>query len=210
MLSNFLLLSAAITLLVSASAVLGIPTDLSKPLPLDTINTTNLSPQAPQHVQNLTFTPWPATPYQIPLYSRSGIPDLVFIVAKSFHGRRPVRVQSLEDFLEEFRDNIDSEYPDPGYGPRLARQSHIDIESYTKWSIEINEGIFGYRLTTEWCLLALFELRRQVGSHGPANVFFSVKEERSTYTYGYLIIEEIGGPSLKASLADGESKFQTS
>ena len=205
------LLSAVIALLVSASAALGTPTHLSNPLPLVTINSTNISLQAStQHRSNLTFSSWPAQPYQVPLYFSWGIPDFVILYARSNRESRTVRIQELQEFLEEFRDNIEEKSPIPGYVPRQARQSHIDIVHYTKWTIELNEGLFGYRLPTEVGVLALNELVTQLGLHGPAQVFFSIKERRSTYTYGYLTIEELGGRPLTASSTNGGSDFQTS
>ena len=116
----------------------------------------------------------------------------------------------LQDFVKEFRDNIEQEYPIPGYVPRHARQSTVDIESYTAWTIEINEGLFGYRLPTEWALLALDELVRQLGSHGPADLIFSVKEASATYMYGVLDIKDFGISSLSPILTNRSTMFHTS
>lgn len=203
-----LLLLAVLALLVSTSTALRIPS-LDYSLPLVPINYTNNSPQAPtRHFPNLAFSPWPARPYQVAIVPRFGFPDLVILSVGSVHG--PVRVQELQDFLREFRDNIEREYPVPGYVPRLARQSIVDLESYTQWTIDMNEGIFGRRLPTEWALLGLDELVKQLGSHGPAELMFSIKEARSTYSYGFLIIQELGGPTPNATLVKGKSVFETS
>ena len=204
-------LSALIPVLVSTSAALGMPTHTSNSLSLGTINNTNVFPQALPHVQNLTFEPWPALPYRVPLYSRSGIPDISINSAIPLrYRRRPIDVKGFQDFVAAFHDNLAAEYPDPSYAPRHARQSQIDLESYTKWSIELNEEFLGYRLPIEWCLLALNVLSRLLGVHGPASVYFKIQEDKLTYSYGFLIIQEFGGPSLKASLADGDTNFQTS
>ena len=204
-------LSALIPVLVPTSPALGMPTHTSNSLSLDTINNTDIFPQALQHVQNLTFEPWPALPCRIPLYSRSGIPDLSINYAIPLrHRRRPIDAKAFQDFVEAFRDNLAAEYPDPGYAPRHARQSQIDLESYTKWSIELNEEFWGYRLPIEWGLLALSVLSRQLGVHGPASVYFKIQEDKLTYSYGFLIIQDFGGPSLKAPLADGNTNLQTS
>lgn len=203
-----LLLLAVLALLVSTSTTLRIPS-LGYSLPLVPINYTNKSPQPPsRHIPNLAFSPWPARPYQVAIVPRFGFPDLVILSVGSVHG--PVRVPELQDFVREFRDNIEREYPVPGYVPRLARQSIVDLESYTMWTIDMNEGMFGRRLPTEWALLALDELVRQLGSHGPAELFFSIKEARSTYSYGFLTIQEFGGPTLNATLVKGKSFFETS
>ena len=204
-------LSALIPLSVSTSAALGIPTHTSNSLSLDIINNTNVFPQAPQHVQNLTFEPWPELPYKVPLYSRTGIPDLSINSAIPFlRRRRPVDVEGFQDFVADFRDNLAEEYPDPGYAPRHARQSRIDLESYTKWLIELNEEFLGYRLPIEWGLLALNEISKQLGVHGPSSVYFRIEEDKYTYAYGFVIIQGFGGSSLKSSLADGDTNFQTS
>lgn len=203
-----LLLLAVLALLVSTSTTLRIPS-LGYSLPLVPLNYTNNSPKAPsRHFPNLAFSPWPTRPYQVAIVPRFGFPDLVILSVSSVHG--PVRVPELQDFLREFRDNIEREYPVPGYVPRLARQSIVDMESYTLWTIDMNEGLFGRRLPTEWALLALDELVRQLGSHGPAELMFSIKEARSTYSYGFFTIQEFGGPTLNATLVKGKSSFETS
>ena len=205
------LLFSMLALIVSGSAALKVPSPSSHSSPLDLIKDTNVSLQAyPGHSPDLTFSPWPARPYRIPLHSHTGIAELVISLAASFHSRRPVSVPRLQEFLQDFCDNIESEYPIPGYVPRQAKQYNIDLDSYTEWLIDINEGLFGYRLPTEWALLALDELARQLGSHGPANMFFSIIKEGRTYNYGFLIIKEFGGPSLDASLTNTKSIFQTS
>ena len=204
-------LSALMTLLVSISAALGVPTHTISSLSLDTINNTNVFPQAPQHVQNLTFSQWPELPYKIPLYSRSGIPELsINYVLPSRRRRPPVDVKGFQDFVIEFRDNLAEEYPGPGYAPSYAGDSHIDLDSDTKWTIDFEEGWFGRRLPIEWGLLGLNELSRQLGVHGPASIYFTIVEDKSTYMTGFLLIRPFGRLSLKASLADGETNFQTS
>ena len=211
MLSSKITLSALIPLLAFTSAALGVPTYTSSSLSLDTINKTNVVPQALQQIQNLTFRPWPELPYRIPLYSRSGIPDLSISYAIPLRRRRPpIDIKAFQGFVEEFRDNLAAEYPDPSYAPRHARQFHFDLESYTKWSIELNEEFLGYRLPIEWGLLALNEISRQLGVHGPANLYFKIREDKLTYTYGFLIVQDFGGPSLESSLADGNTISQTS
>lgn len=116
----------------------------------------------------------------------------------------------LQNFLQEFRDNLERESPIPGFVPRLARQQKIDIQSYTLWTVETNEGIFGHRLPTEVALVALDEMARQLGSHGPASLFFSIMEGRSVLSYGLLEVTEFGGVSSNRSLPYEESTFQTS
>lgn len=211
MVSSKIALSALAPVLASTSAALGMPMHTSNSFSLNTINYTNVIPQALQHVQNLTFQPWPKLPYRVPLYSRSGIPDLSISSAIPLRRRRPpVEVKALQDFVADFHDNLAAEYPDPSYAPRHARQNQIDLESYTRWSIELNEEFLGYRLPIEWGLLALNALSRQLGVHGPASLYFKIQEDEFTYTYGFLIIQDFGGLSSKAFLADGDTNLQTS
>lgn len=197
-------------LIISGSAARRIPSPSSHLFPLDLINDTNISLHAPGHSPNLTFTPWPGHPFRVGLHSQTGDFELLIGVTNAFDARRPVNVPKLQAFVREFRDNIEREYPIPAYVPRRARQHHFDLDSYTKWNINLDEGLFGYRLPTEWALLALNELARQLGIHGPAEMLFSVTKEGRTYSWGCLIIEGLGGRSVDASLTREGSIFQTS
>ncbi|CAD6570163.1 MAG: hypothetical protein ASARMPRED_003519 [Alectoria sarmentosa] len=211
MLSRQFHLSAILAVLVSISVALSISSPPNKDLPLDLINITNSSLKEPLgHLPNLTFAPWPPQPYQIQMYLPFALPDLTIIRAREFHGSRPVSVPRLQEFLRQFRDNIAQESPIPGFVPRMARQSTIDILSYTAWRIELNEGLFGHRLPTEIAILVLDEIAKQLGIHGPTYLFFSITEGISTDAYGFLEIEEFGGGvSLNGSLADGDNVLQT-
>ena len=205
------LLSAISALLFYASAGISTPSPLNNHVPSDPITITNSSFEAQSgHLHKLTYAPWPAQPYPLPLHPRLGNPELIIIRAYEYHGTRPVSVPALQDFIDEFRDNLEREHPVPDFVPRVARQSSIDIQSYTMWSIEITEGLLGHRMPTEYALVALDELAAQLGSHGPASVFFSVREGRSTYSYGYLDVKELGGGAWNGSLVSGQSSFQTS
>lgn len=205
------LLSAVLVVLASASAALTMPSTPYEHVPSDPINLTNSSLNAPPgHLQNLTYAPWPAQPYEIQLHPRFGFPNLLILQAREFHGTRPVSVPSLQGFLQEFCDNIEQEYPVPSFVPRKAQQHTIDIQSYTAWSIEFSEGILGHRMRTDVALVALHELARQLGSHGPSTILFSVRERVVAISYGYLDIKEFGAVSVNGSLAKGNSIFQTS
>ncbi len=197
-------MSAVLAFLVSASTALSISH------PPDLTNTTISSlPAPPSHNQNLTFSPWPPRPYQVTLNARFARPDLVIISVEPFYGTRSVSVPGLQDFLREFADNLERNYPIPGKVPRFARQSFPDIESYTIWRMDFNEGLMGNRLPTEWALLALDEIGRQLGRFGPGSVFFSIKDRSSTYSYGFLTITEFGDPSMHRFLAIEKGIFQT-
>lgn len=116
----------------------------------------------------------------------------------------------LQEFLQDFCDNLEQEYPIPGFVPRQAQQHHIDIQSYTAWTIEIYEGPLGNRLPTEFALVTLDEVARQLGRHGPANLWFGITEGTTTYSAGFLTLKEFGGESSNGSLVNGNTIFQTS
>ena len=205
------LLLAVLSVLVSVSVALSIPSPLKEHLSPDPIKTTISSLKIPQgYPQNLTYTPWPAQPYEVPIYPRFGFPHLIIAHASEFHGTWSISLPRLQDFLQEFGDNLEREYPIPGSLPRVASQSTIDIPTYTRWTIEMNEGIFGHGLPTAVALVALDEIARQLGSHGPSSLFFSIREDMATLSYGFLNIIEFGGNFLDRSLGNKTSNFQTS
>ena len=108
----------------------------------------------------------------------------------------------LRAFVLEFRDNLERESPVPGYVPRNARQDAVDLQSYTKWTIDMGEGFLGYRMPTEFALVALEEIATQLGRHGPAQVWSTIKEGLQTYSYGHLEIKRLGAVALNRSLGD--------
>ena len=200
----------SLVLAFASAAVIDISSPLNEHIPSEPFNVTNSSLIAiPGHLQNLTYTPWPKQPYKIPIDLRFSFPHLTIIRAGEFHGTRPVSVPRLQDFLQDFGNNLAREHPVPGYVPRLAYQYTIDIQSYTEWRIEIDEGVLGNSLPTEVALGALDEIAKQLGSHGPAVLFFSIGEGIRMHSYGFLEIREIGYASLNLSLANGNSIFQT-
>ena len=204
-------LRAVLALRISASAALSIPSPLSIDILSNPINMINASQKArPGHLPNLTYAPWPALPYEIPIYPGFSFPHLVFAEATPFRGTRPFSLPRLQDFLQDFGNNLERESPIPGLMPRQTLQYTIDIQSYTKWIIQMNEGFLGYGLPTEFALVALDEISRQLGSHGPTNLFFMIREGGAWLSWGILEISEIGSVSLNRSLANGNSIFQTS
>lgn len=199
-----------LALRVSASGALSMPSPLSKDILSNPINMTESSKKARLgHLPNLTYAPWPALPFEIPLYPGFRFPHLIFINASPFRGTRPVSLPRLQEFLQEFGSNLEREYPPPGLVPRQIQQFTFDIHSYTKWSIEMNEGFLGFALPTEIALVALDEISRQLGIHGPSSLFFSIREGAASLSYGFLIISEFGSVSLNRSLANGNSVFRT-
>ena len=189
---------------VSMSAALSTPPSLSLSATPNTMNVTQSSLEATsEHLANLTYAPWPAPPYEIKLHPRFNSPDLIFFTINLFQSRWPIRVHALQDFLGEFRDNLKSEYPIPGLVPSVARQSTVDVESYSSWTIEFCDTIFGLRVPTEVAVCALDEMARLVGIHGPASLFFGVREGRFLLCYGKLVVEPFGsGESSNRSLSN--------
>lgn len=117
----------------------------------------------------------------------------------------------LQDFLGEFRDNLESEYPIPGLVPSTARQSMVDVVSYSSWTIEFCDTILGSRVPTEFAVCALDEMARLVGIYGPASLFFGVREGRFLLCYGKLTIKQLGSGELSnLSLSNRRGVFETS
>ena len=194
------------------SAAINTPPSLNLFAPLDIMNVTQTPLEAPSdHPANLTYAPWPPRPFQIELHPRFSSPNLIILTVEPFRGSWRISVPALQDFLEEFRDNLESKYPIPGLLPTLARQSTVDVESYSSWTIEISDTIIGLRLPTEFALLALDELARLMGTYGPATVLFAVQEGRLLVGYGRLTIKPFGSGELSnQSLSNSRSVFQTS
>lgn len=200
---------AIIVFLSNASATLSIPSPPNKYLPPELINATNSSLEAPAgRFRNLTYTPWPPRPYVIRLHPRSGVPELIIISVSEFRSWPSVSVAGLQDFVHEFRDNIEREYPVPRFVPRAARQSIVDVQSYTEWLIEINEGVWGYRLPTDYAWAALNEIARLLGSHGPATIYFTISEWHHVHSYGILDISELRSISLNRSMVNTNRGLQ--
>ena len=197
---------------VSMSAALNILPSLNLSAPSDIMNVTQSSLDAPsEHLANLTYAPWPSAPYQIKLHPRFSSPNLIFFSIGIFRNRWPIRVPALQDFLGEFRDNLESEYPIPGVVPSVARQSMVDTESYSSWTIELSDTIFGLRVPTEFAVCALDEMARLLGIYGPATLFFGVQEGRYLLGYGQLTLKQLdGGELLNRSLSNRKSVLQTS
>ena len=87
--------------------------------------------------------------------------------------------------------------------PRVASQNAYDMQSYTKWTIEVNESLLGRRMRTATAVVVLEEIGRLLGRYGPANLVFSVKERYVTLSVGFLGIMEFGE-------GDGDGGVQTS
>ena len=209
--SRLPLLSAVLALLFFASADPNLPSPLRNVSSLGLINEDDQAPPARQ-LQNLTFRKWPPRPYRIPLPPIPGSPYLEINLVLPFQSESSVRVAQMQEFLQDFRDNLAHEYPVPGYIPHKAQQSIFDLDSYTWWTIGVDEGFFGRRGLTEWALLALDKLVAQLGAYGPADVTFVVFAARSRlpYIHGGLTIDTVGDLRSPLSLANRTGSLQTS
>lgn len=105
--------------------------------------------------------------------------------------RPPINVLRLREFLEDFARNIEQEYPSPSYMPPLAGQSIIDVQSYTKWRIELKRVLLGERLPTKLALTALTEVEALLSRHGPASMKFLVKDANTVYARGLLTVQRL-------------------
>ncbi|KAM0804269.1 hypothetical protein BDR22DRAFT_657085 [Usnea florida] len=209
---RWLPLLALSSLPVSMCAAINTPPSLNLFAPSDMTNVTQLPLETPSdHPANLTYAPWPPRPLWIELHPRFSSAYLVIFTVEPFRGSWPIRVPALQNFLGEFRDNLESEYPIPGFLPSVARQSTVDVESYSSWTIELEDTLFGLRLPTEYAVLALDELARLMGTHGPATLSLGVQEGRSPLGIGTLAIKPFGSGELSnQSLSNSRSVFQTS
>ena len=177
---------------VSMSAALNTPPSLNLVAPSDTMNITQPSLEAPsEHLANITRPLWPSAPFKIKLHPRFSSPYLIVISRDIYQGSWPLKVPRLQDFLREFRDNLVAKYPVPGFLPPVARQSTVDVESYSRWTIEYSESFWTKRLPTEVAVCALDEIARLTGRYGPATLFFSVQDGLSSLGFGLLNIEQI-------------------
>ena len=177
--------------MISISAALSIPSSLSI---VDTLNNTYAPALAPpQHVSNLTFTPWPPLPYKIDLSSTPNSPCVTFTKANPYKGTHSVRLYVLISLLQEFGLNLNREYPIPGEVPRHAKQFTIDLESHTKWTVSITEAPFGYRLPTDWALRGLNIMAKQLRSHDAADLVVYIEVGVKLYSEVLFTNEPLSG-----------------
>ena len=133
------------------------------------------------------FAPWPSIPYRIPLSGQGlWILDLTLYIPQAAAESSPtLSVPDLCHFLQTFADNVQREYPVPGFVPRHASLSTIDILSYKRWTIDANEGPWHGRLPTAVLLAVLNELEKLLRLHGPSSILWFIKIERSRFFWAY-------------------------
>ena len=209
-----LLVSSSLALVLSLSAAHIIPLPGNTSLSLVPLNITSPAPEEPGPLINLNYTPWPSGVYSITLRG-PGVSfldaSLNIVYPKAFSSSPMIRMSTLQQFLRDFADNIEREHPVPDFVPRNAKQTEIDIMSYTRMIIEIHEGPFHGRLPTAMALAALSELGKQLDLHGPASIGWAVTvaQARIPWAYGFLTLQRIQGASFNESLSNGERGLQT-
>ena len=209
-----LLVSITLDLVISLSAALNLSQLPNTKFALAPINVTSPAPEAPGGTTNLTYSPWPEPPYSIPLLD-TGLPflELYLIIgaAAKFETSPVISVLELCHFLQDFSDNIQREYPAPGFVPRHAAQSTIDVSSYTRWRIVVCEGPFGGRVPTAAVLVAFDLLGKLLRRYGPSEIVWSIEKVgvRTPWAYGRLYIDKIRGLSLNKSSSNENSYFRT-
>ena len=143
----------------------------SLPVPIPPANQSALTTS---QATNLTFSPWPPRPFYL------DIPDtnyrLIIPMISLWDAAPAIPLQDLLAFVKHFGERLEHDYPPPGYIPRLARSTEIDLISYTKWRLEIGKAWLGKNVLTSVMLGALKEYRTLLRKHGPASIYAYVVE----------------------------------
>ncbi|KAL9127243.1 MAG: hypothetical protein Q9217_003841 [Psora testacea] len=175
-------------------------------------NTTRPTSEASTPSTNLTFTPWPPTPYRI-IFRPEGY-SMLIIFTDPVASYPPIDLDELKDFLKQFAQNLQREYPVPSSIPTRAGQSSIDPHSYTRWTLELEKGFLPAQVPTKVALRVLATLQRLLTSHGPASVnAFIQRGEGGRWLYDATIaltIENIAANLLSVSSLNQFSGFKTS
>lgn len=207
---------AILTLINTSSAAPGSPLSHSTSLALSPpINSTSPALEAPGTLANLTvkYAPWPKK-YNFLLQG----PDishynahLCIVLAWQIVAVPSIKVPELQLFVRDFAHNLEQKYPVPGFIPRLAKQSSVDVVSYTKWNIDLHEGMFHGRMPTELALAALDLMVLLLDRHGPSTInwIILVDGQVTAWASGKLLIKPLVEASSKKSFPSEEGDFQT-
>lgn len=168
-----------------------IPTMIALNIPINPNNILLQTPSPP--TTNITFTPWPETPFKILVHSTSI--QLTFLRVTKFTSKHSVSIglSRLLAFISTFGISLQDMHLDPDYVPRQAGDSAIDIQSYTKWQIRITELPLGNRLPTPWAVAALEELQGLIRLHGVAgDITVVIQEGKTRYSWIDLTVSTFG------------------
>ncbi|CAD6563583.1 MAG: hypothetical protein ASARMPRED_000072 [Alectoria sarmentosa] len=201
--------------MIPSLPALGLPLLSNANLAVTPLNITDPAlEEAPVGITNLTYPSWPKLPFTFRLRGPGLLFRDVFLIigfAQIFEGLPVASATELQHFLQDFAGNIQREHPVPGFVPRHVTQSTIDISSYTRWIVKINEGPLGDRLPTVVALVILEELRKLLRRFGPTSILWAVKDLGVFFpwAYGSLDIDKIVGVSLNKSSSNENGEVQT-
>ena len=208
-------MSATLALIAPSSAAHRLPllqnTSLASLTP---INLTGHVLEAPGEHVNLTFSPWPGIPFEVPMHGPGPEHSDVYLVIARVQRIRSwpmIEVPALQRFLRDFADNIKQKYPVPGFVPQRASSTFIDVLTYTTWKIHLYKGRFRAQLPTALALTALSELERMLGQYGPSDIVYGIRKGIALFpwAYGGFAITTLKGVSLNKPLSIGNGSFQT-
>lgn len=160
---------------------------------------------------NVTFSRWPRLPFDIYLPSENY--TLHVMVADRWLTQEPIDLLDLLNFISIFGDNIEEEYPPPAVAPRLARSTHIDVKTLTRWGIQFDQSLLGKAIPTEVLLECLDEFNILLKRHGPASISSVINFDTSRMFWRaslFTYIETLAGDSLNVSSPSREHGFETS
>lgn len=209
-------MSATLALVNTSSAAPGSPLSHSTSLALlPPVNSTSPALEAPRTLINLTvkYAPWPKD-YDFLLLG----PDITHYNARFYIISAwrvvtfpAIKLPELQLFVRDFANNLEQKYPVPGFIPHLAKQSSIDVVSYTKWYIDVQQGMLHGRMPTELILAALDLMVSLLDRHGPSTINWVIiaDSQITPWAYGTLSIKLIVEASSKKSLPSEEGGLQT-
>ncbi len=143
-----------------------LPSQLPKSFCSTACNTNGQTIQGLTQYTNLTYHPWPQVPIRVKLPSTD---YTLFITSVSaYTDRPPIKTIEFQDFIAEFRENLEQRYP--SLLPHKAGQSQIDAISSTSWRIELEKDILVPEMSTQVALTCLEALQGLVKRYGPSSV----------------------------------------
>lgn len=146
--------------------VASLPSQLPKSFCSTACNTNGQTIQGLTQYTNLTYQPWPQVPIGVELPSTDY--SLCIASVSAYTGRPPIKTIEFQDFIAEFRENLEQRYP--SLLPHKAGQSQIDAISSTSWRIELEEDILAPEMYTQVALTCLGALQALLKRYGPSSV----------------------------------------
>lgn len=190
--------------LIPTITALNIPIHLNSSLPIALFSVTTNSTLSQSPSSNLEFKPWPKIPFRVAVPFTTI--ELVIGDVETFAPKHTLSINlvNLCAFITGFGTSLNNLHLIPDFVPRLAGDSTVDPQSYTKWEITINELMFGNRLPTPWAVAALEQLTQLIGEYGvPGHIAFCIKEGKRFYSGVFLMLSEIGvGTRNMSTLVD--------